>query len=149
MEELPYDAIVAIKELEKLAGAEIKHTKIAAPSKFFKLEDSNKDPMLFAQIDDTNYYLIHKWGNDLAWYKKIICYPFRSVTTLFISMIAIGIPLALFVPYMVWHSQEDITYFQRMFLAVVVVYTFFILVFGGVTFYKRFSKVCWNSPYFN
>ena len=149
MEELPYDAIVAIKELEKLAGAEIKHTKIAAPSKFFKLEDSNKDPMLFAQIDDNNYYLIHKWGNDLAWYKKILAYPLRSVTTLFITMIGVGIPMALFVPYIFWHTQEDITYYQRFFLAAAVVYAFFMLVFGGFTFYKRFSKVSWNSPYFN
>lgn len=38
MEELPYDALVAIKELEKQVGAEVKNTRIAAPSKFFKLE---------------------------------------------------------------------------------------------------------------
>lgn len=149
MEELPYEAVTAIKELEKQVGAEVKNTKIAAPSKFFKLEDRNKDPMLFAQIDDKNFYLIHKWGNDLAWYKKWIAYPFRSIFTLFVSMMVLGIPLSYVLPYVFWHTTTEIVYFQRLFLASVFIYTLFMLVFGGFTFYKRFSKVCWNSPYFN
>ena len=149
MEELPYDALTAVKQLEQLVGAEIKNTKIAAPSKFFKLEDSNKDPMLFAQIDDSNFYLIHKWGSDLSWYKKWLVYPLRSIGTLFITMIGIGLPLAIFLPYVFWHNAEDIVYFQRLFLSVVTIYTLFTMVFGGFTFYKKFSRVCWNSPYFN
>jgi hypothetical protein len=149
MEELPYDALIAVKELEQKVGAEIKATKIAAPSGFFKLEDRHKDPMLFARIDETNYYLIHKWGTDVVWYKKLLVYPLRSVYSLFISMVVLGLPLATFLPYVFWHNREDVLYFQRLFLSVVVIYTLFTMVFGGFTFYKRFSKVCWNSPYFN
>lgn len=149
MEELPYDALIAVKELEQRVGSEIKATKIAAPSSFFKLEDRHKDPMLFARIDERNYYLIHKWGTDVAWYKKILVYPLRSVYSLFITMITIGLPLAFFLPYVIGHMPEDVLYFQRFFLSIVVVYTFFSMVFVGFSFYKRFSKVCWNSPYFN
>ncbi len=149
MEELPYDAVIAIKELEQKTGSEIKATKIAAPAGFFRLEDSNKDPMLFARIDNTNYYLIHKWGKDIAWYKKILVFPLRSVTTLFMTMVGFGLPLALFLPYLFWHTPDDVIYYQRLMLSVVVIYTLFTMVFGGFTFYKKFSKVCWNSPYFN
>jgi len=149
MEELPYDAIIAIKELEQKVGSEVKATKIAAPSEFFKLEDRHKDPMLFARIDENNYYLIHKWGTDITWYKKWAVFPLRSIMSLFISMVVIGLPLATFFPYLIWQTQEKIAYYQQLFLSVLVIYILFTLVFGGFTFYKRFSKVCWNSPYFN
>lgn len=149
METLPYEALNAIKELETQTGSEVKSTKIAASSGFFKLQDSNKDPLLFAQLDENNYYLIFKWGKDLAWYKKWLAYPLRSIFSLFITMIAIGIPLAFILPYLIWHSREEIIYYQRLFFAAVTMYTVFTLIFGGFTFYKKFSKVCWNSPYFN
>jgi hypothetical protein len=149
MEKLPYDAVMAIKQLEKEVGSEIKSTHIAAPENYFKLQDRNKDPMLFAKIDDNNYYLIHKWGKDIAWYKKILVYPIRSIMSLFISMLAIGLPICLFIPYIFWHTQEQISYYQQFMLAALFIYIAFTIVFGGFTFYKRFSKVCWNSPYFN
>lgn len=149
MEELPYDAITAIKELEKKVGTEIKATKIAAPSSFFKLQDRHKDPMLFARIDENNYYLIHKWGNDIAWYKKWLVYPLRSIYSFLICFSAIGVILAASVPHIFWHTQYDIIYYSRLFLSIVVVYVIFAAVFVGFTFYKHFSRVCWRSPYFN
>lgn len=41
------------------------NTKICAPLESFELEEKPKDPLLFYQINDEYYYLIHKWGNDL------------------------------------------------------------------------------------
>lgn len=149
MEELPYDAVMAVKNLEKYLGQDVKHMKIMAAAKFFKLEDRNKDPMLFAKIDDTNYYLIHKWGKDLEWYNKVLAYPFRSVLSLLISMLIIGLPVVFLLPLLLFHTAKDIKYYQMLYLAAFIVYAFFILVFGGFTFYKKFSKICWNSPYFN
>jgi hypothetical protein len=149
MEELPYDAVVAVKNLEKHLGEEVKHMKIMGAAKFFKLEDRNKDPMLFARIDDENYYLIHKWGKDLAWYNKIIVYPLRSILSLLVSIVIIGLPVVFLLPLFIFHTSKEIKYYQMLYLAAFMVYTFFIMVFGGFTFYKKFSKICWNSPYFN
>jgi len=149
MEELPYDAVIALKKLEKHLGEEVKHLKIMGAAKFFRLEDRNKDPLLFARIDENNYYLIHKWGKDFAWYKKILFYPFRSIMALFISMVAVGVPLALFIPLIFFHTAKEIEYYQMLYLGALIVYTIFVLVFGGFTFYKKFSKICWNNPYFN
>ncbi len=149
MEELPYDALIAVKNLEKHLGEEVSHLKIMGAAKFFKLEDSNKDPLLFARIDETNYYLIHKWGKDLAWYNKIIAFPLRSIIALLASMSIVGLPLVFLIPLIIFRTAQEVQYYQMLYLAAFVVYTFFVLVFGGFTFYKKFSKVCWNSPYFN
>ena len=149
IEELPYDAVIAVKKLEKHLGEEVNHLKIMAAAKFFKLEDSNKDPLLFARIDETNYYLIHKWGKDLAWYNKILAYPLRSIVSLLASMIVIGLPTVFFTPFIFFHTQKEVEYYQMLYLAALVVYMIFVMVFGGFTFYKKFSKVCWNTPYFN
>jgi hypothetical protein len=149
MEELPYDAVMAVKKLEKHLGEEVSHLKIMGAAKFFKLEDRNKDPLLFARIDETNYYLIHKWGKDFGWYNKIVAYPLRSIPALLISMMAIGLPLVLLTPLLIFHTAKEVQYYQLLYLAALVVYAVFVLVFGGFTFYKKFSKICWNSPYFN
>jgi hypothetical protein len=149
IEELPYDAVIAVKKLEKHLGEEVGALKIMGAAKFFKLEDSNKDPLLFARIDDNNYYLIHKWGKDLAWYNKIIAYPFKDIFSLLASMIIVGLPLVIFVPLIIFHTAKEVQYYQMLYFAAFVVYTIFVMVFGGFTFYKQFSKVCWRSPYFN
>jgi hypothetical protein len=149
MEELPYDAILALKKLEKHLGEDVRHLKIMGAAKFFKLEDRNKDPLLFASIDETNYYLIHKWGKDFSWYNKILAYPFRSVVSLLLTMIIIGLPAVFLIPLLVFHTSKEVQYYQMLFLAAFVVYAIFVTVFGGFTFYKKFSKICWNSPYFN
>jgi hypothetical protein len=149
MEELPYDAVIAIKNLEKELGKEITHMKIVASAKYFKLEDVHKDPLLFAEVDENNYYLIHKWGNDFSWYKKWLSFPFRSVWSLLLTLIVIGLPLSFIIPAIVFHNPEDVSYYQMLYLAAFTVYTLFTMVFGGFTFYKKFSKVCWNTPYFN
>jgi hypothetical protein len=149
IEELPYDAVIAIKKLEKHLGEEVGHLKIMGAAKFFKLEDSNKDPLLFARIDETNYYLIHKWGKDLKWYNKVLAFPLRSIISLLMSMIIVGLPLIFLIPLIIFRTSSEVAYYQMLYLAAFTVYTFFVLVFGGFTFYKKFSKICWNSPYFN
>lgn len=149
MEELPYDAVLALKNLEKHLASEVQHLKIMGNARFFKLEDRHKDPVLFARIDETNYYMVHKWGKDLAWYNKIIAYPLRSILSLLVSMMAIGLPLVFIIPLLLFHTPAEVQYYQMLYFAALVVYVVFVMVFGGFTFYKRFSRICWNSPYFN
>lgn len=57
--EIPQEAIHKIKLLEKTHKIEVKGFKIIAPSRLFKLKDKN-DPLLFAQIGNDYFYLIHK-----------------------------------------------------------------------------------------
>lgn len=48
---------------------------IVAPSSTFKLETAPpKDPLLFYKINSEYYYLIHKWGNDLSVFRRVLSY---------------------------------------------------------------------------
>ena len=66
--------------------------KIMAPSKLFELENYD-DPLLFASLGNGYYYLIHKWGNDLSFFRKISVWPFKNLVTIltFISIISLVI----------------------------------------------------------
>lgn len=50
----------------------IANTFIAAPASSFKLQEKPKDPLLFYKINDEYYYLIHKWGNDLNIFRRVL-----------------------------------------------------------------------------
>lgn len=52
------------------------NTRIVAPMESFELEKKPKDPLMFYEINDEYFYLIHKWGNDLSIYRSIL--PFLS-----------------------------------------------------------------------
>lgn len=76
--EIPEEAISKISKLEKLHNTKLEGFKIMAPSKTFKL-DNYDDPLLFAPIGNNYYYLIHQWGKDLVWYRKLLVLPFRTM----------------------------------------------------------------------
>ena len=77
--QIPQEAIFKIKEIEKSNSIEIKKFFILAPSSAFDLEDCNKDPLLFIPLKNNLYYLVHKWGSDLSWLKKLTAIPFRTL----------------------------------------------------------------------
>lgn len=55
-----------------------RHYFIVAPKQAFKLEKRPKDPLLFIHIGGDDYYLIHKWGDDLSSSRYLTNIPFRS-----------------------------------------------------------------------
>src|SRR4051812_44151930 len=96
--EFPYQAVAEIKTFEKKYGLQIKRFRIMAPDHAFNLENINKDPLLFAQLTDDSYYLLHKWGHDLAWYKKYLFFPLQNPVIFFVTLfVACGL-ISLSVP---------------------------------------------------
>ena len=145
--ELPYEAILKIKSLEKKHNTKLNGFKIIAPSKLFKLENAD-DPLLFAPIGNGYYYLIHKWGNDLNPFRKILMWPYKSfgnliIATLLVSLIATGL-----FPEGVFSNKPNSTQAGMIFffifksLAAVVIYY-------GFAAGKNFNTAIWNSKYFN
>lgn len=67
------------------------NTKIVAPIKSFKLQAKPKDPLMFYEINDEYYYLIHKWGNDLSIGRSLL----RFFESGFISALLIIAPAFL------------------------------------------------------
>lgn len=149
--EFPYEAILKIKELEKKSGIKIASFKIMAPSKSFDLENINKDPLLFAQLSDQTFILIHKWGNDLAWFHRLAAWPFQSFKTLLISLAVLCFAFSFSIPSSIMHVfnfQSEV--YLRIWLAI---HTFIgmlgISLWLGITFDKSFSSMNWESKYYN
>lgn len=144
---LPHEAISKVKQLEKNHDIEIKGFKIIAPSKLFKLENAD-DPLLFAPIGNGYYYLIHKWGNDLSPFRKLLMRPFKDfgsliITTLVVSLLLTGlVPDGLFSPKMTSTQVGMIFFFMFKSIGAIVLYYAFA---SG----KNFNEAIWNSKYFN
>lgn len=81
------------------------NTFIIAPPESFKLQEKPKDPLLFYQINDEYYYLIHKWGNDLNWL-RIFKSDFGRLIKY--SSIAMLITLAIMMPIYSFLPFEDV-----------------------------------------
>lgn len=150
-QEYPHAAIAEVKSFEKKYGKKISSFNIMAPSALFNLENINKDPILFAQLSDNNYYLLHQWGNDLAWYRRIISWPFQSLKTLLITLILICAIFAFSLPSSIMNIfsfQSEI--YLRLWLTI---HTFIgllgITLWLGLSFDKSFSGCNWNSKYYN
>ena len=104
---IPKEAIFKIKKIEKFHAASIKQFYILAPSTAFDLEDCNKDPLLFIPLKNNNFLLVHKWGSDLSWFKKITALPFRSIETMVASVGITALLIALFTPtWLILNASE-------------------------------------------
>jgi hypothetical protein len=143
----PDEAISKIRQLEKDHDTTINGFKVVAPSKLMKLENAD-DPLLFAPMGNDYYYLIHKWGNDLHPFRKVLMWPYKTFenlvfTVLLISMLLTGItPLQLFSAGN--PNQEYLLFFLFVFKGVAG-----IVLFYGFSKGKNFNKAIWRSKYYN
>lgn len=148
--EFPYEAISKIKAFEAKYDVKIKNFKVVAPAEVFKLEDCNKDPLLFAQLADNRYYLIHQWGNDLAWYRAIVSYPIKSVYSYFIFLWLPAAIIAFGLPFSWLNVAPENEFSLRIWLTVhSFIALFFFIIFLGSTAHKNFSENSWDSKYYN
>ena len=144
---IPKSAVQQIKKLEESHNTKLKGFKIMAPSKLFKLEDKD-DPLLFAPIGNGYYYLIHKWGNDLHPFRKVLVWPFKNIVNLAFFVFLISYLCALLIPEGLFSRSSGSSEFLIVFffvfksLAAVVVYY-------GFAMGKNFNPAIWNSKYFN
>ena len=89
------------KSLEKTHNTNIGDFKIMAPSALFRLEKTD-DPLLFVPLGNNYYYLVHKWGNDLHPFRKLIMWPFKNIWNLLFTILLFSFlvteitPLTLF-----------------------------------------------------
>lgn len=144
---IPVEAVSQIRKLESNHGIELKGFKIIAPSKLFKLEDKD-DPLLFAPIGNNYFYLIHKWGNDLHPFRKVMMWPFKNVANLTFLIVLISYIATLLIPTGLFSKTNSVAEFGIlfffMFKSIVAV-----TIFYGFALGKNFSPAIWNSKYYN
>lgn len=147
--DIPEEALRKVQEIENANRSFLNEFFIMAPGSLFELEDAQKDPLLFAKIGDNQFLLIHRWGRDLHWTRKMVCYPLKSIYTFFTSIFAISILFALLIPTD-WIDFAMRSWTMRVWL----VFHIFIalsgfLIFMGSVYQRNFSLAEWNSKYFN
>jgi hypothetical protein len=150
--ELPGEAIVAIRSLERRSGSPLTSFKIMAPGERFRLCDSEVDPLLFVPIGGDRYYLVCKWGNDLKWYRALLGWPFRSAAHLAATVALLAVVMALALPNWLLTADPQASWMgMHRFLGLLwsgsVLASF--TVFGWFAFFGQFSADAWNSRYFN
>ncbi|GGI57863.1 hypothetical protein [Winogradskyella haliclonae] len=145
--ELPYEAVSKIKTLEKRHNTELKGFKIIAPSKLFKLENAD-DPLLFAPIGNGYYYLVHKWGNDLNPFRRLLMWPYKNFGNLIFTTFIVSIIATALFPEGIFSNKPNasqagmIFFFMFKSIAAMVIYY-------GFAAGKNFNKAIWDSKYFN
>ena len=144
--EIPQEAIFKTKSLEKKNNTSIKNFHILAPATSFDLEDVNKDPLLFAPLKNGKYLLIHQWGTDLAWYKKLFALPLRSLESILISIGFVALFLSLITPtWLILNSAEiDMGYFGYHRIAW---FLYAYILISSITTFICFSQNIYPSEY--
>lgn len=144
--EIPDEAIFKIKAIEKANNTTIEQFYIMSPSENFDLEDVNKDPLLFAPLSNGKYLLIHKWGTDLKWYKKVLASPLRSVESILITIGVVALIIAGLTPtWLILNSAEvDMGYFGYHRMAWFI-YSFILMC--SLTTFICFSQNIYPSEY--
>jgi|GEM_PF-1392667 len=147
---IPQSALAEVERLERKSGLEFTRFFIAAPAGMFDLKLKDRDPVLFAQIDNNRYVYLHQWGGDLSLWRKIWAWPLRSLghTVAFFAGLAflisfIALPDALLMGPYDAHSWgiRAVFFFYLMFAfsGLAALY--------GFSRLKNFSTALWNSPY--
>lgn len=145
--EIPYEAIAKIKKLQKQEGQLLENFKIIAPASMFHLEHQDKDPLLFVQLGNDRYYLVHKWGNDLHPLRKLLVFPFRSFKTILFSVALLAFLVMMSFPDRVMMGPFD----KGVGMIRIVFFFYLFLAFSGLTALYGFSRVknfnneLWNS----
>lgn len=146
--DLPYEAIQEIKDLEKTHQTQLSGFKIIGPSKVFKLANAD-DPLLFAPIGNGYYYLIHKWGNDLSPFRRIIMWPLKSMENFVFSAFITSFLITFLLPQGFFMKKEDAG------LEFFILFIFMFKWICGMALYygfskgKNFNSAIWTSRYYN
>ena len=149
---IPAEAVAKVKQLEREHNTTINRFKIMAPGKVFKLTDAKADPLLFAPIDGERFLLIHKWGTDLAWYRRMLSLPVRNFASLVACVVLLSAILALFVPTSFLTPTEHAPFvngFRILFFAWSAVFLSGVMSYIWFASNRQFSASQWNSKFYN
>ncbi|MEZ4808731.1 MAG: hypothetical protein R2819_00105 [Allomuricauda sp.] len=144
---IPKSALSEIQRLETLHNTELKGFKVMAPSRLFKLEDKD-DPLLFAPIGNDYFYLVHKWGNDLHPFRKLLVWPFKNLGNLVFFVALISYLVTLMVPNGLFSKNNSTAEFWIIFFFMFKCIGS-VVIFYGFALGKNFNPAIWNSKYFN
>ena len=143
--DLPQEAFDKIAKLETEHNTQLEGFKIMAPSKLFRLKNTD-DPLLFVPLGNNYFYLIHQWGDDLHPFRKALMWPFKNIWNLIVLILGISwiatllTPMAIFSKTTSWGTFWMVYFFMFKAIASIVL-------FYGFALGKNFNPAIWNSKY--
>ena len=143
---IPDEAISKIKNIEKEHHTKLSGFKIVAPSKAFHLLNYD-DPLLFIPIGNNYYYLVHKWGDEFRWYRKLLVWPIKNLSNFVITSILLSLIVALIVPENNLSKSVPLApliVFLFAFKSIVAVFAYYFFMAG-----KNFNEEIWQRKYYN
>jgi hypothetical protein len=145
--EIPYEAVLKIKELNEKFHKEIKFFKILAPHSGFTEKEPVYDSLLFAATNYDNYYLIHRWGKQLKWDRKFKFWPLRNFETLVLTVVVTTLIITMSLPTALitldpkaeyWSGYRAAAFFHLL------IFNFGVTVYVTFAFAKNLSSSVWN-----
>ena len=141
--EYPKNITKIIGKIERNHNTTLSNFMIMAPSKLFKIK-SPDDPILFVPIGNDYYYLIHKWGEEFNYLRKLMVLPFKNIDNLTVFSVLVSVVFALLGKLI----MPSLT-FSEVFILFLFLVKGFIFIFFYMFFLTRrnFSESIWNSKY--
>ena len=145
---VPNEAYTKLKEFELNHPDLDLNIKMMAPTKLFQLENYD-DPLMFVSLGNNYYYMIHKWGNDMSYYRKLFMWPFKNIYNILIYIAIISLLFTSFVPdgIFFYKNNPEIQFFVVflfMFKSLAAIFIYF-----GFAMGKNFNENIWNSKFYN
>tara|TARA_B100001109_G_C18831531_1_gene459805 strand:+ start:127 stop:807 length:681 start_codon:yes stop_codon:yes gene_type:complete len=142
---IPKEGINKITQLEKEHQTSLEGFKIMAPSVLFRLKKTD-DPLLFVPLGNNYFYLVHKWGNDLSFFRKAWAWPFKSIWNLLIAVLFVSFFATLITPYQIFtKSPTPSTFWMLYFFMFKAIAS--IVLFYGFAMGKNFNPAIWNNRF--
>jgi hypothetical protein len=145
---VPDEAYTKLKEFELNHPDLDLNIKMMAPTKLFQLENYD-DPLMFVSLGNNYYYMIHKWGNDMSYFRKMFMWPFKNIYNILVYIAIISLFFTTFVPdgIFFYKNNPEIQFFVVflfMFKSLAAIFIYF-----GFAMGKNFNENIWNSKFYN
>jgi hypothetical protein len=142
---VPKEAIAKISALEKNHDTTLDNFKVMAPSVLFRLKKAD-DPLLFVPLGNNYFYLIHKWGDDLSFFRKAWAWSFKNIWNLLITVMVVSFFATLITPYQIFTKSPTPSTFWMLFFFMFKAIASIVL-FYGFALGKNFNPAIWNNRY--
>ena len=119
-----------------------------APSKLFELENYD-DPLMFVSLGNNYYYLIHKWGNDMSYFRKLLMWPFKNLYNIMVFICFLSLFLTAVIPDGLFFYKDNpgiefLITFLFVLKSVIAVFIYY-----GFSLGKNFNEYIWNRKFYN
>src|SRR5436190_5180365 len=145
--EIPYEAVLKIKDLDQKFGKELKNFRILATQDSFTGTAAVKQCSLFVRTNYDNFYLIHRWGERLNRSRRVFFWPMRNFETLALTVIVFTLALTMSLPTALITLDSKATYWSGYRAAAffhLLIFDFGVTVYFTFAFAMNFSSSIWN-----